>query len=197
MRFRIGSAVVELDFSFFVMLALFLMLQPGEQSSWMIAGVVVHELGHLLILWLWGIPVERVAFSCFGINLVWRDAGTVSVLGEAAACLGGPAANLLAAGLLFLLGFSAPGEVQLVMGCFHLLPVGALDGGRAAEVVLRRIGGGKAAKIGELILSAGFLAPILWWGVQLGKQGNFTLLLLGGYLALSLIWEWRGKSLRY
>ena len=87
-----------------------------------LAAVSVHEAGHYLAARLQGMPARvRVNPYC-GPCVVW--AGTPGPWGRAAITAAGPAANLLAAGVLWAVG--APplaAIVQAAFGVFNLFPL--------------------------------------------------------------------------
>lgn len=146
------------------------------------AACALHELGHYGMIRLMGGDIKLIRLTVVGAEMVldrplcyWR---------EGVAALAGPGVNLLLAwlfcrwerGLLF-------SGLNLVLGCFNLLPVGQLDGGRALYCTLsillgadpaQRIGGWLNLAFTLLLLGAGLL--LAWYG------GNITLLLVALWL---------------
>ena len=118
-----------------------------------LAGCALHELGHLAAIW------------------------------ELAAALAGPAANLAAAWLCCRAeGGALFAGLNLALGCFNLLPVGRLDGGRALHCLLS-MSIGPAAEEAEAVLDRVLIAFLLALGVLLiGWGGSFTLLLVALWL---------------
>ena len=194
MGFRFGDFTVFFDFSFFAMLGVFLSLEhSGQNIGDIFFALLIHELGHLAATFIVHIPMDRMCFSCFGIELVRKQGfSSAGWKQEAFVYLAGPMMNLCcASGFLCLPGkFETAAAVHLVLGLFQLLPVGALDGGCLADVVLGRfLEPGKAEFLG-MVLSIAALIPlaIAGWMLMRGEQRNFTLLLCCAFLMLS-IWK--------
>jgi stage IV sporulation protein FB len=141
-----------------------------------------HELGHYVAIRLLGGDIKQINLTAIGAEMVllrplcgWR---------ECVAALAGPVVNLLLA-LCFSRWESGSTFVglNLVLGCFNLMPVGRLDGGRVLDYILslflipdlaQWIIDGVDALCGLLFLSVGL---VLAW-----SAGNFTLLLVALWL---------------
>ena len=150
------------------------------------AACLCHELGHVLAVRLWGGRIGAVRLTCAGAELRVRGPRMGERLPRLTTALAGPAVNLLLAlGTARLAPWAGErgavfAGLNLTLGCFNLLPVGALDGGRALRALLplrwegmaRGISGGLSA----LLSAAGFLLML--------HTGNPTLFLTGGWLAL-------------
>lgn len=106
---------------------------------------ILHEGGHLAVLWLFGAREGRLLVHASGLE--WRSDGRrlLSYGREILCVLAGPAANvffalvfarLASGGRPFLYAWAG---AQLMMGAFNLLPVLPLDGGRAVELLLSRL----------------------------------------------------------
>lgn len=194
MGFRIGGLKVFFDFSFFAAAGVFLALeQSGREMGHILTALLIHELGHLAAAAAFRLPMERMCFSCFGVELVrQRGISTGPWWEEALVYLAGPGVNLLcAAGFLLLPErFVTAGAVHLVLGLFQLLPIGALDGGCLMDVVLERFLGPCRQAFWGTVVSAVALIPLsaAGWLLLKGEQRNFTLLLCCGFLMLS-IWK--------
>lgn len=102
-----------------------------------LSAAAAHEAGHLLALYLLGVPVTALRLSAFGAEL-YAPRGRLSYGGELAAVLSGPAVNLVCGLVLAQLGppFWSAAGAHLILGVFNLLPLRPLDGGRAAEALL-------------------------------------------------------------
>ena len=131
-----------------------------------LAGCALHELGHLAAIWGLGGSVRRLRLTAVGAEIQLER--PMSYPGELAAALAEGGA--LFAGL------------NLALGCFNLLPVGRLDGGRALHCLLS-MSIGPAAEEAEAVLDRVFIAFLLALGVLLiGWGGSFTLLLVALWL---------------
>jgi len=115
----------------FVLLASWFVLANGwEPLATVLGAAAVHELGHWAVLRRLGAEVTGFRLSALGAVL--ETNGRLSYGAELAAVLAGPAANLLAALVLTVLGgWPAAVGANLVLCVFNLLPICPLDGGRA------------------------------------------------------------------
>ncbi len=161
---------LEITWGFPLLAALVLLVGPGEALPQVVLAAAGHELGHLAALGLMGAPVQRLRLTAFGLELQ-ADTRRLSYGREMLCTLAGPGVNLLAA-LLLARGLGccyALAGANLVLGVFNLLPVQALDGGRAlwlgvsylaepvtADRVCRRVG--LACAVGLVALAAVLVA---------------------------------------
>ena len=124
------SGKLEVSWGFAAMVALALAAGAGTVLPLVALSALCHELGHLAALGMMGAGVERFRLTAFGAE-IRADTRRLSYPREIACTLAGPAVNLALALLLARLTghFTAAGS-NLVLGCFNLLPIPALDGGR-------------------------------------------------------------------
>ena len=92
---------------------------------------LAHEIGHILVALIFGIPVKKLGLNCTGIYLQ-RERG----LGwaEVSACLAGPAMNMTLA-LLFWNTIYWFALCNLVFSVVNLLPIKNSDGSHAMEAI--------------------------------------------------------------
>lgn len=194
MGFQIGSLKIFFDFTFFAVLGVFLSLEgSGRSIGHILSALLIHELGHLAAASAVRVPMEKMTFSCFGIELV-RKKGVYAAAWweEAAVYLAGPAVNLCCSAGFLCCGerFLTASAVHLGLGVFQLLPIGALDGGCLTETILEHFFGPRRAGLWSMLLSVAVLIPLslAGWAFLKGEQRNFTLLLCCVFLMLS-IWK--------
>ena len=110
-----------------------------------VLAALCHEGGHLAGLRLAGARVEAVRLTAFGAE-IRADTRYLPYGREILCTLAGPAVNLVLA-LLFAraLGWYLPAGVNLFLGCFNLLPLPGLDGGRALYLGVSWLAGPEAA----------------------------------------------------
>lgn len=143
LRLKLGGVDFSATFWFFAVVACFALAKNGVLFYYLLLPVIVHELGHLLVMAACGIRVRGVALSAAGIA-IQRDTGQLPGYGvEIAVCLGGVAANGLMALWLHLFCFHSMRTMFLVaanlaVALFNLAPIGDLDGGQLLGLFLAR-----------------------------------------------------------
>lgn len=143
---------------------------------------LAHELGHYGAIRLLRGNITRIRVTAVGAEM--SIAHPMGYVQEGIAALAGPGVNLFLA-----LVFSIPewgsffSGLNLVLGCFNLMPAGRLDGGRALRCTLSLLAGQDVAvRIGErldVIVTCLFLAA--GWELVLRSE-NVTLLLIALWL---------------
>lgn len=140
----------------------------------------LHEAGHLLALWVLGIPVYGLELRASGAVI---RAGLRGEPREAWAILAGPTVNLLLAAvgcrLVPLLSL-----YSLVFGLYNLLPVYPLDGGRLCSLLLPKMLGRFGERLWRLLHWGTLLtvAAAGIWGTCVLHLGLLPALLAGFFL---------------
>jgi Zn-dependent protease len=102
--------------------------------------IILHELGHALIVRSRGGHVEGIILQGFGGMTLWS--GSLTQLEQACVALGGPLVNIATALLLPMMFPMAMGNSPftsalvlwgMVLGIFNLLPILPLDGGHVLQ----------------------------------------------------------------
>lgn len=186
---RIRGLTLEVSVGFCALLSLMLYIDQTGLMLPTLEATLVHELGHLVVMWFLGCRPNAIQFRVGAIDL--RGGLPASPWEAALISAAGPLCNLIWFQLEFLcyyfLGWDCllqRSMVMLVMGFFHLLPISGMDGGTVLYGCLAgRLQEGKVQCISRMI-SYTSLAALLFVGVGifwLGKQ-NPSMLLLALYL---------------
>lgn len=145
--------------------------------NWVLAAVtaaVFHELSHSAAILLLGGKIHGLKILPDGIRM---ETSPMTAWQEILCSLAGPVGSLL----LVLLGKHTPriALCALVQGCYNLLPVYPLDGGRALHCLLGWFLPLKTAKKVEEFLVCAVLAAacpaILWLDWRLSMDGILVL----------------------
>lgn len=182
---------------FAVFIACILVLDSTGLVTLALLCALVHECGHIAVLYFFHVPIDELSFKLFGINIVLKNGIILSYKHETILSLAGSAANFITGGLAYLfyladifpVGSRMFAIFSVILGCFNLLPIGSLDGGQALESALcRKISYDKAEKIVS-ITSAIFIVPLVLAGVYVVKKTgyNISLIVVSVYLAATLI----------
>ena len=149
--------------------------------------VIVHELGHILTLRLYGLRIRRVRADLRGLCIEYG--GLCAPLGHAVSALAGPAAGLAYA---FAASFFArrggnevltlSAGVSMLLSLFNLLPILPLDGGRIFSIIASELLGGRRGDALTKAVSLALSAALLAAGTYLMWRGN------GTALALAALW---------
>jgi len=182
---------LEITGGFLLFLAWLNYLDHQNTVPMVILACVLHELGHLLVLIASDAHIKHIRLTPAGAEIMYE--GTLVYWQEALAALAGPGINLLLALL-----FSTKAEywsfagVNLALGCFNMLPIRCLDGGRALSCILSALTGldqmNRLAQILDrisvlILFVSGIIAAIRW--------KNQTFLLVASWMVLNAICQKR------
>lgn len=169
---------LEISGTSWILGAMLLLVVP---LNWLLAAItaaVFHELSHSAAILLLGGKIHGLKILPDGIRM---ETSPMTVWQEILCSLAGPAGSLL----LMLLAKHTPriALCALVQGCYNLLPVFPLDGGRALRCLLEWLLSPKMAKMVERVLVCSVLAAvcsvILWLDRSLSMGG--ILILIGAF----------------
>ena len=185
--FRIGGTRCTLTFGFAAAVCAVFIFGENGAAGTVLGCILWHELGHLVALRFFHTPPECLRMTFFGLELAVP--AQRSYRREAAVSLGGPAANLLAAALLWCAPFRRAAGLHLLLGLFHLLPVLPMDGGQALQSLLCLWLSPRQAGRVAVGVSAAVLLPLgtLGFWLLLQTSPNITLLALCLYLLFYLV----------
>lgn len=121
---------------FWGLLVFSLCIGAGEVLPLVGIAALCHEMGHLAALRLFGVHVEGISFTYFGVE-IQADTRYLSYGKDIICTLAGPVVNLVLA-LIFARvskDYLLSGA-NLLQGIFNLLPVSGVDGSRALHLAL-------------------------------------------------------------
>ena len=186
MSFSLGRFRVYIGYEVAAALAAVLILDREDRFICCFAAAALHELGHLFMMRLFGVRVRGISLRLFDV-LIEADSPR-SLMADCFITLGGVMVNLLTAAIAIPFG-GFFGFANLAMGCFNLLPVVSLDGGRLLTLALTRRMSPRAADIILRITSFVFILPVMAAGIfiLLRSGYNYSLLMLSLYLLTVLL----------
>ncbi|MGA3008229.1 MAG: site-2 protease family protein [Opitutaceae bacterium] len=193
--FRIRGIQLAVHDSFFLLLAYYAWTgwDAGGPAAagWSVAMVlaffvcvILHELGHSFTARRFGVKVRRILLMPIG-GMAEFDAIPRQPRSELLITLAGPAVNFVIAGVLAIFVWFPPGWeptglplspaelgrhlllANIVMGCFNLIPVFPMDGGRILRALLAMrlpylSATFWAMSVGKILAIVAVLAAIYW-----------------------------------
>ncbi len=188
MRVKLGKTILRINISFAAAVTLTLIVDESGLCATAFFCCIIHELGHIVSLLIFGEKPKLVELSFYGIKLERFGASGIKSLGEIIIYASGPTANFALSALLFVFGntqgMKTAAVVSLCVGLFNLLPCQPLDGGNILKFFLERRMDSRICERMCFGVSCLIIAPMVAAGVVLLlKSGNITLLAVSGYLA--------------
>jgi len=176
LELKLRKTRIRLDFSFFAVVALFLMLDNTSFGIAALAACGIHEFSHLLVMTICGIPAEVVTFYGAGIRITSPQTDTARPLVRVLVLSAGCAANFIATVLYSLSGNDAAAAINLLTGAFNLLPIGELDGAAMLKMLLIHVC--RPEKVDRALKVVRITTVVLLVGAVLltGRSISFTLL---------------------
>jgi Zn-dependent protease len=184
---KIFGIPIKIDPSFLIVCAILAyprLSQPDLLVEWLIVifvSIIIHELGHALMVRLFGMTPQIMLYSMGGLTS-WQDDRGVSPPKHIAISLAGPFAGFLFGGIVILskimmpdlfadrIGRSALQDLLWVnfgWGLFNLLPIVPLDGGHVVQSIeewVRKKPGGVIARVVSLVAAGG----VGLWALSIG-----------------------------
>lgn len=168
LQIRIGS-------DFLLLLALLFFFDLSGLILSAIPVILIHELGHVTALRLYGIRPVRLSASLAGLSLDYD--GDLSGVSEIFSALAGPVFGLIFAFACSLLGKKLENNfllftagIGLLLNSFNLLPALPLDGGRAVRGLFSHFKWGKKLgyALGVLTTSLLIMAGLFFISLEKG-----------------------------
>ncbi len=181
---------VKIDYSFFVLLALFYLLGDILIYVYYFVFIILHELTHLVVAKKLGYFPKKLKLTAFGASLEGFDDFFLS--DEIKIVLAGPIFNLVVIILCYLSFWFSPESFEFLNDilianqailCFNILPIFPLDAGRLVLCVLsKKYGRGKALKVVKYCSLVLIILMFLISMISFVFYFNFSL----GFVALNL-----------
>lgn len=196
MSFRLGKTRFSISYPLAAMLAASLILDRTFSTLICLISAVIHELGHLAALHLYGETPAEIRLTLFDAAISDRGKAVRGNRAELVIVLSGVAVNLAAAAVSLALYAASHSELfyfllaaNLTLGVFNSLPVISLDGGQALFIIFcRRLDPVNAQRLMHFI-SVIILLPLacLAFLLLFRSPYKFSLLLTVLYLFASLL----------
>ena len=183
-EFKLKRTLLRLDFSFFAVIALYLLLDESGFGLAALAACAMHETAHFVAMTAFGVPVEQLTLYGAGIRITSSKIEYIKPIKKAVILCAGCIANFAAAFVFWRLENYAASAVNLFTGIFNLLPMGELDGARLLKMYAVRHFKAKsvdmvmkiAAVVSAIICAAAFIAT--------GGVASFTLITTALYIII-------------
>lgn len=165
--FKLRSAEICFDFSFFAVLALFFFFNSvGASCAFMCC--IVHEVGHLVVMLFLGVGIRRLKFYGGGIRLS-ADLDGCGFGIRIAVLSAGCVANIILAVILYLMGAYLAATIDVMVGFLNMMPFAHLDGAQILRCILYRyFEPGFASKLlvtVQLLAFTGAAAVMIMWRI--------------------------------
>ena len=170
MRIRLFGTQIYISFLFVALIALMLATDKTGLALPTLFAVVIHEIGHLFV--------------------------THRYNNDIAVALSGPTVNLILFGVLYINYTAFKNQtvlyyalINLIVGCFNLLPVIGLDGGTALFSIIAQKKDVNRAMLTLKIITLSVGTAILLLAVSLTLRGNINIsvYIISIYLILSVL----------
>lgn len=197
MKLNFGKTILRINISFAAAVTLTLIIDESGLCAAALFCCVIHELGHIVCLYILGEKPRLIELSFYGVKLE-KNNDCLSFTENVAVYLSGPAANFILSCVLFFMGktngIKTAAVISLCVGIFNMLPCQPLDGGNLLELVLSGVTDEEKCRKICLSVSVAVIMPMLILGfLLLLRNGNITLLTVSGYLAVVTFLDNKGR----
>ncbi len=191
MIFKIFGIRVRISYLFAVIVTIMLFLDQSRLFLPTTLAVFLHECAHLAVMKFYGCAPTEIALVPAGIQIVKRFSARINE--ENTILIAGPLCNFLLFGVFCALAgcyrtdrLYTYAAVQLVVGCFNLLPAQGLDGGGLLYNFFLKNNTPSFAKRKSAAVSVAFCVLLVIAGIILsdGKNINISIFILAIYILI-------------
>lgn len=181
---KLKKTSLQLDFSFFAVLALYTLLDESGFGFAALGACVMHETAHFIAMAFFGVPVERVTLYGAGIRITSSKIEYLKPICKAVILGAGCIVNFVAAFMFCKLGKYDAFAVNLFTGIFNLLPMGELDGARLLKMLVVRHCRAENVDKAMKIAAVGAAAVCIAAFTVAGGGVSFTLITTAAYIII-------------
>ncbi len=134
--FKLFGMHICFDFSFFAVIAIFLLFFGNGLWVDALLACIIHELSHLLVMRAFNIVADRITFYGAGIRISSGGVEKCAFLPRCAIYSAGCFANLIMFATMLICSNYCSAAVNILICIFNLLPFGELDGGALLRMIL-------------------------------------------------------------
>lgn len=162
MNFILFGIKIKMTYTFFLVMILFLAFDKVGLSVLVLFSIFLHELGHIIIMRLFGQKINAINFDFYGIDIS-KTQVNLSYVKELFISSAGILVNIFIVLIsFFILKNEHLYYINLCLILFNLLPVGRLDGGQILDKILQLLFNHTLAyKIYKLVSFSFFIALVL------------------------------------
>lgn len=185
-QINIRNTQVRFDFTFFAVIAFFMLSDGGAFGFSAIFACALHEMSHLIMMIVFSIPVDMITFYGAGIRISSDKIEQAPRNKRNIVLFAGSAGNFIFAAILWISGEKIAALINLFTGIFNLLPVGEYDGAvLLKDYVIRHC---KAENVDRILITAAVVSTVISvvFMIFFGGGTSFTLLTTIVYLLASV-----------
>lgn len=188
MKLNLGKTSLRINVSFAAVITLMLIFDESGMCAVALFCCIIHEVGHIACLLVFGEKPAAIELSFYGIKLERQKTSSLSPAEEIAVYAAGPLMNFIFSAFLlpFSLGHTGAktaAAISLCIGVFNLVPCVPLDGGNILASFLAYMTDDERAEKICFFVSCLALVPMAAAGIVLiFRNGNFTLAAVTSYL---------------
>lgn len=181
---KLKQTLLRLDFSFFAVIALYLLLDESGFGLAALAACAMHETAHFIAMTAFGVPVEQLTLYGAGIRITSSKIDCIKPYRKVVILCAGCIANFSAAFVFWMLGNYSACAVNLFTGIFNLLPMGELDGARLLKMLVVRHC--KAENVDRVMKHAAMFSAVVCAAafIAAGGVASFTLITTALYIII-------------
>lgn len=186
MSFKLFGVKFEIDYVFVSLFVIYIAVDRTGIMLPLLGSIVIHELSHLLCIFLFKSEVKAVKLIVGVISVEYAD--ICESYKKIIALLAGPASNIALALIFKMHNNDVVFALNIVIAIYNLLPLDGLDGGAiAAEIFTSFLPENKARNI-LLFINLFFLTSIslMWF---LFFKNNVFILIVVLYLFTPFIFK--------
>lgn len=183
---RFYGVRIRVCFGFLFINALMTLIS-GNIAVLALCACLLHELGHMTVMKLFGQKIYSVTFYGAGVKISPKKGTILTKWREAAVLCAGCGVNAL---LFMIFGCSPFGLINLFLCVFNMLPAGGLDGGRLLKLFLEESDKISLRTAEYICRAAGCITAVLLpFAAYCADMRNITVIIAAAFMLISALFR--------